>query len=1258
MHPTGAHGLGGAQVIRSAASPRPAGYIARDAARRATRRAGGGGRAAGEQDPAAAAPRQVLIVAADGPPALAMPAAGLAAESGAPILLVDAAGVPPATSAALRACTSRRSTWSARRARSATRRPVELRHFGLGRRRDQRRRPVSNAIAVARFTDGTFGWGIKEPGHGWCSPTRAPAGRAGGGAAVGERRLRPAAAARRRRPTAAAAGRATSATSSPATPPRPQFRPVRGVYNHGWLIGDERRSRPSRRPRSTRCWRSAPRSVASRSSRRTARIEPGPERCDEPSRGSPTRRRSAQRREVTVEDVRQLMGASTPHFALQLRNRIATLIAGLPAGHPARLEGEREIARLQRLGFERRDPRRGPRTRASARCPRSPRRLAPERQRAQRQRAAEANALAAGVEEARAQEPEQRQRTARTSIASRREAERTRRAREGGDGRAPPAEWNTTGGSSASSTRVRAIAAEVLAERRPRACRSAPRRARRTAAGRCARSRVAARSPGRSRRPGSAAPTAAADAREPAGARRTSARHRQRRLRRPSRVERCRAIGLLATGRAGTTGRGAASRRRLRERRARGRCLRLAKACSTRTSQWFAARRHLPSILAPMLRSDVHSSSSPEPATGIPGSALPGPFPVGEYAAALRTQLRVVRARAADRRAREPACGARARLLRAARRQRRDPLRRLAQRLGDDAAQRAGAAAEGMQVVVAGGCDYYPGSATSSPASPSPSTTCASPARATCSRGSTACARLLDAEGLLERQKQLPRAAAAAHDRRGDRRERQGARRRARRARRGAAGRGGWSGRSPPCRTATRRRDHPRAAGPRRGRRGRGGDRRARRRLAGRPAVLLRRDAVPHGRAAERAGDRVGRPSHRPHAARRRRGRELLDPDARRGGGRRRRLRPRARESSCARAGRARLRDHGRRARCCDTRARRLARALLARARRARLERQRARLHQQLREIRAGSRRRAGRRARADRATRAGARRARPTRRCSTAASAARASSSSWRSRSPATTRSARSSAATRWSQTRAGEPITSAPRRARRPRSCGCASPTASARRRSWPMSDDDQLRSDADERCTAATDPQRDATPAPLTYEAAAARVEEIIRRLDSGEASLERDARAGQRGQGADRAVRARAEAVGGALEELRLDELVARLETRGGGDEHLGAPGRAAGRDRGLRARGAATRRVERLRAQEHRDPTCAAPAMRASARTSPTTPMDHEILQAAGPTLPLAGSWTLASFCEHLAALELFPRAPAARGLAALPQLGV
>ncbi|HTD09234.1 MAG TPA: hypothetical protein VK680_10115, partial [Solirubrobacteraceae bacterium] len=38
-------------------------------------------------------------------------------------------------------------------------------------------------------------------------------------------------------------------------------------------------------------------------------------------------------------------------------------------------------------------------------------------------------------------------------------------------------------------------------------------------------------------------------------------------------------------------------------------------------------------------------------------------------------------------------------------------------------------------------------------------------------------------------------------------------------------------------------------------------------------------------------------------------------------------------------------------------------------------------------------------------------------------------------------------------------------------------------------------------------------------------------------------------------------------------------------------------------------------------------------------------VDHEILQAAGPTLPLAGRFTLASFSAHLATLALFPEPP-------------
>jgi hypothetical protein len=63
-------------------------------------------------------------------------------------------------------------------------------------------------------------------------------------------------------------------------------------------------------------------------------------------------------REPTVEDVQQLMGASTPHFALQIRNRIKALIAPLAPEHPARQLGEKEIARLDQLardGEERSD---------------------------------------------------------------------------------------------------------------------------------------------------------------------------------------------------------------------------------------------------------------------------------------------------------------------------------------------------------------------------------------------------------------------------------------------------------------------------------------------------------------------------------------------------------------------------------------------------------------------------------------------------------------------------------------------------------------------------------------------------------------------------------------------------------------------------------------------------------------------------------------------------------------------------------------
>lgn len=53
---------------------------------------------------------------------------------------------------------------------------------------------------------------------------------------------------------------------------------------------------------------------------------------------------------VTVDDIRALTGAATPHFAQQIRNRVARLIVDLPATHPARLVGEAEVRRLTALG--------------------------------------------------------------------------------------------------------------------------------------------------------------------------------------------------------------------------------------------------------------------------------------------------------------------------------------------------------------------------------------------------------------------------------------------------------------------------------------------------------------------------------------------------------------------------------------------------------------------------------------------------------------------------------------------------------------------------------------------------------------------------------------------------------------------------------------------------------------------------------------------------------------------------------------------
>lgn len=72
----------------------------------------------------------------------------------------------------------------------------------------------------------------------------------------------------------------------------------------------------------------------------------------------------------------------------------------------------------------------------------------------------------------------------------------------------------------------------------------------------------------------------------------------------------------------------------------------------------------------------------------------------------------------------------------------------------------------------------------------------------------------------------------------------------------------------------------------------------------------------------------------------------------------------------------------------------------------------------------------------------------------------------------------------------------------------------------------------------------------PEAVSYEAATARLEEIIKRLDSGAAGLRETLELCREGRTLVELCAAELEAVGQGLEELRLDDLIARLEAGAG------------------------------------------------------------------------------------------------------------
>src|SRR5829696_6611319 len=232
LQPTGAKQVGGAQAIRIGDVAEPDGLKTTDV------KAGDAASTAQAIDrlhsAATKKPSGAVVVASADRPEFAMPAAGWAAKSGDPVLWTGKQTVPAPTKAAIRAHGKPDIYLLGPEDVISDAVLRELRELGSVKRVSGPD-PVTNAIAFARFTDGSFGWGVTDPGHGLVFATTA-------------RALDAAAAA----PLSASGkyGPLLLVTEAQALPralqdylldiqPGYDKDPVRGVYNHGWLMGDE-----------------------------------------------------------------------------------------------------------------------------------------------------------------------------------------------------------------------------------------------------------------------------------------------------------------------------------------------------------------------------------------------------------------------------------------------------------------------------------------------------------------------------------------------------------------------------------------------------------------------------------------------------------------------------------------------------------------------------------------------------------------------------------------------------------------------------------------------------------------------------------------------------------------------------------------------------------------------------------------------------------------------------------------------------------
>jgi hypothetical protein len=242
LRPTGLAALGGAQVIDVGTKAAPSGLLADVVPAAEPAATAAAVEALFVKAIGGARPREVIVLAANAPRSVQMPAAALAAESGAPILFVTNLRVPLATAGVLGRL-RHPAIYVVGSAEVGARTLGELRSFGpvsiVSTGTGEEAGPTGNSIAVSRYTDGRFGWGVKEPGHGLVfanstreldAPAAAPLSASGD---YGPLLLLEAPA-----PLSPQLGSYLS-DIQPAYTSAPQFRPVRGVYNHGWLIGGE-----------------------------------------------------------------------------------------------------------------------------------------------------------------------------------------------------------------------------------------------------------------------------------------------------------------------------------------------------------------------------------------------------------------------------------------------------------------------------------------------------------------------------------------------------------------------------------------------------------------------------------------------------------------------------------------------------------------------------------------------------------------------------------------------------------------------------------------------------------------------------------------------------------------------------------------------------------------------------------------------------------------------------------------------------------